>query len=101
MEIDPATRAAIWNSPAAWAVSGAGSLLACLDRTITGAGARLLAADLAAPLTNPEAINQRLDRIAFFMADEALRRTTARHAAAGAGSGALTGPADLGARRSA
>ena len=44
-----------------------GTLLSCIDRTVTGAGARLLAERLSAPLTDPGAINQRLDAIAWFM----------------------------------
>ncbi|HNR75658.1 MAG TPA: DNA mismatch repair protein MutS [Parvularculaceae bacterium] len=43
-----------------------GSLLAAVDRTVTGPGARMLARRLSAPLTDPEAINARLDTIAFF-----------------------------------
>lgn len=50
----------------------AGSLLDCLDRTVTGAGARLLAADLGAPLTARAAIQARLDLVDFFR-DEGLR----------------------------
>src|SRR5258706_7498271 len=44
-----------------------GSLLATIDRTLTGAGARLLAEHLAGPLTTPEAIRARLDAVAFFV----------------------------------
>ncbi len=43
-----------------------GTLLSCIDRTVTGAGARLLAERLSAPLTDPSAINERLDAIAWF-----------------------------------
>jgi len=39
----------------------AGSLLSTIDRTVTGAGARLLAKRLSAPLTDPVRINERLD----------------------------------------
>ncbi|MGH6969614.1 MAG: DNA mismatch repair protein MutS, partial [Stellaceae bacterium] len=44
-----------------------------LDRTATGAGARLLAEHLAAPLTDRAAIEARLDAVALFHADERLR----------------------------
>jgi DNA mismatch repair protein MutS len=44
-----------------------GSLLAVIDRTVTAAGARLLAAHLAAPLTDPARIAERLDMVAFFV----------------------------------
>lgn len=63
MEIDAATRR---NLELAETLTGdrKGSLLAAIDRTVTGAGARLLAARLAAPLTDPAAINRRLDAVA-------------------------------------
>jgi DNA mismatch repair protein MutS len=57
------------------------SLLAAVDRTVTGPGARELAARLATPLTDVHAINARLDALAF-LCDEALRedlRRTLRH----------------------
>jgi len=40
-----------------------GSLLAVIDRTVTGAGARLLERWLSAPLTDASAINARLDAV--------------------------------------
>jgi len=46
-----------------------GSLLAAVDRTVTAAGARLLAQRLAAPLTDPHEIGQRLDAVAAFVND--------------------------------
>ncbi len=49
-----------------------GSLLDVIDRTVTGAGARLLAARLAAPLTDPGAIDRRLDAVQFFVDDPRL-----------------------------
>ena len=50
-----------------------GSLLSVIDMTVSGAGARLLAARLAAPLTEVAAINGRLDEVGFFAGSEALR----------------------------
>ncbi len=50
-----------------------GSLLASLDRTVTGAGARELAGRLSSPLTDPHAINARLDAVGFLMERETLR----------------------------
>jgi DNA mismatch repair protein MutS len=44
-----------------------GSLLSVIDRTITGAGARLLASQLNAPLTDAARINERLDAVTFFV----------------------------------
>ena len=49
-----------------------GSLLATIDRTVTGGGARLLASRLAAPLTDPARIHARLDALALFRDDGAL-----------------------------
>ncbi|WP_373476635.1 DNA mismatch repair protein MutS [Sphingorhabdus sp.] len=59
----------------------AGSLLAEIDRTITGAGARQLAADLAAPLMHKEKIEARLSLVQWFNDTPLLReaiRTTLR-----------------------
>ena len=73
MAIDPATRASLEIEKAQ---SGArdGSLLAAIDRTVTAPGARLLAARLARPLLDPEAIDLRLDSVAWFCAHRAQRR---------------------------
>jgi DNA mismatch repair protein MutS len=72
MEIDAATRR---NLELTETLSGErrGSLLATIDRTVTGAGARRLAARLAAPLTDPAAIERRLDTIAFFVDNDGVR----------------------------
>ncbi len=72
MEIDAATRR---NLELVQTLSGErrGSLLAVIDRTVTGAGARLLAEHLGAPLTDPAAIIDRLDAVQFFAGDERLR----------------------------
>jgi DNA mismatch repair protein MutS len=72
MQIDAATRR---NLELMTAASGErrGSLLATLDRTSTAAGARLLAERLAAPLTEPAAIDARLDAIGFFLDSPGLR----------------------------
>src|SRR6185437_2043005 len=59
-----------------------GSLLDAVDRTVTSAGARLLAQRLAAPLTDPAAIARRLDAVAAFVADIALRAETRSRLAA-------------------
>jgi DNA mismatch repair protein MutS len=48
-----------------------GSLLSAIDRTVTAAGARLLAQRLAAPLTDPAEIGHRLDAVSMFVADTA------------------------------
>src|SRR6266700_3709951 len=66
MQIDAATRR---NLELATTLSGErrGSLIATIDRTLTGPGARLLAEHLAAPLTQPEPIGARLDAVQFFL----------------------------------
>jgi DNA mismatch repair protein MutS len=71
MLIDAATRESLELTQAQGG-GRAGSLLDCIDRTVTGAGARLLAADLGAPLTGRAAIQARLDLVDFFR-DEGLR----------------------------
>ena len=53
-----------------------GSLLASIDRTMTSAGSRLLAQRLAAPLTEPEAIGDRLDTVEIFVGDAIARQQT-------------------------
>ena len=65
LEIDPATRR---NLELLRTLAGErrGSLLSVIDATVTGAGARRLAGDLVAPLTDAAAINARLDTVAFF-----------------------------------
>ena len=72
LAIDPATRS---NLELVRTLSGErrGSLLAAIDRTVTAAGSRALAQRLAAPLTDPRAIAQRLDAVAAFVDDTALR----------------------------
>jgi len=50
-----------------------GSLLASIDRSLTSAGARLLAQRLAAPLTDPAEIADRLDTVGAFVGDSAAR----------------------------
>jgi DNA mismatch repair protein MutS len=49
------------------------SLLGVIDRTVTGAGARELAARLASPLREPGAIAARLDAVGFLLKHELLR----------------------------
>jgi DNA mismatch repair protein MutS len=78
MAIDAATRESLELT----AVQGGtrkGSLLDCIDRTVTGAGARMLAADLSAPLMDRSAVDARLDLVAHWAADsigrDALRAT--------------------------
>jgi DNA mismatch repair protein MutS len=73
MAIDPATRR---NLELVVTLGGErkGSLLSVIDKTITSAGARMLASYLGAPLTSPDAIAARLDQVEYFVSDGALRR---------------------------
>ena len=70
--IDQATRA---NLELTRTLAGErrGSLLATIDRSVTSAGSRLLAQRLAAPLTDPAAIDRRLDAVARLGGDSTLR----------------------------
>ena len=70
--IDAATRA---NLEIMRTLSGSreGSLFSCVDRTVTGPGARLLGERLTSPLTDPAAIAARLDSVSLFCADRRLR----------------------------
>ncbi len=72
MAIDAATRASLELTQAQ---SGGrkGSLLWAIDKTVTGAGARLLASRLAAPLTDAREINGRYDAVDFFHRADDLR----------------------------
>ncbi len=73
MEIDAATRR---NLELTEALAGgrSGSLLATIDHSVTGAGARLLATRLSAPLTDPAAIAARHDQVAHFIEGAELRQ---------------------------
>ncbi len=72
MEIDAATRA---NLELTRTMAGAreGSLLACVDLTVTPAGGRLLAERIGAPLTDVSRITARLDAVQHFVEAPALR----------------------------
>ncbi len=72
LSMDPATRR---NLELTRTLSGErrGSLLDAIDRTLTGAGARLLAAHLAAPLTDVSQIEKRLDAVSYLLGHKDLR----------------------------
>ncbi|TFI57273.1 DNA mismatch repair protein MutS [Sphingomonas parva] len=72
MMIDAATRESL--ELAVSSTGGrTGSLLHAVDRTVTGAGARLLAADIGAPLLDRATIEARLDLVALFERDAGTR----------------------------
>ncbi|HEX8535048.1 MAG TPA: DNA mismatch repair protein MutS [Allosphingosinicella sp.] len=103
MMIDAATRESLEIIVSAGGTR-AGSLLAAVDRTVTGAGARLLAADIGAPLLHRRDIEARLDLVALFERDavgrEAVRRQLKALPDIGRAIGRLAagrgGPRDLG-----
>ncbi|MBX3595751.1 DNA mismatch repair protein MutS [Sphingomonas sp.] len=72
MAIDAATRESLELTRSQAGVRR-GSLLDAVDRTVTGAGARLLAADIAAPLMDRDAIEARLDLVQRFHDEPGLR----------------------------
>ena len=74
MAIDAATRESLELT---CTTSGArkGSLLDAVDRTVTGAGARALAADLGAPLVDRAEIEARLDLVQLLCEDGGLRES--------------------------
>jgi DNA mismatch repair protein MutS len=73
MVIDAATRA---NLELVRTSSGErdGSLIAAIDRTVTGPGARELMSRLTSPLKDPRAIAARLDAVQFLLDEAELRR---------------------------
>jgi DNA mismatch repair protein MutS len=103
MMIDAATRESLELTQAATG-GRTGSLLHAVDRTVTGAGARLLAADLGAPLLDRAVIEARLDLVGLFEGDGGLREMLRRQLKAlpdiGRALGRLVagrgGPRDLG-----
>ena len=72
MAIDAATRDSLELT---CSVGGtrAGSLLDCLDRTVTSGGARLLAADISAPLLDRTAIEARLALVQHWVDEPRIR----------------------------
>jgi DNA mismatch repair protein MutS len=78
LEIDAATRR---NLELSRTLAGErqGSLLAIIDRTVTGAGARLLGEFLSAPLTDIAAIAARQDAVAHLLTETRLREDLRAH----------------------
>jgi DNA mismatch repair protein MutS len=72
MMIDASTRESL-ELTCSQAGTRAGSLLHAVDRTVTGAGARLLASDIAAPLTGRAQIDERLELVGWAERDPNLR----------------------------
>jgi DNA mismatch repair protein MutS len=78
LAIDPATRASLEIERSSRG-GRQGSLVASVDRTVTAAGARLLAQRIGRPSRDPSEITRRLDAVAFFF-DASERREFAREA---------------------
>ena len=72
MAMDEATRASL-EIVASQQGERAGSLIAAIDRCVTGAGARQLAEDLSAPLADRNEIEARLALVDFILRDPLLR----------------------------
>ena len=81
MEIDPATRRSL-ELTRTQTGERKGSLLGCIDRTVTGAGARLLQARLSAPLTDLSAIMARHDAVETFVTLGTVRAALRNHLSA-------------------
>ena len=73
LAIDPATRLSL-EIDRTQRGEREGSLLACIDRTVTSGGARALAERIARPLCDPAAINHGLDAVEWLLARRDLRR---------------------------
>lgn len=73
LAIDPATRLSL-EIDRTQRGERDGSLLACLDRTVTSGGARALAERIARPLRDPIAINHGLDAVEWLLERRDLRR---------------------------
>lgn len=80
MVIDPATRASL-ELERTQRGARAGSLLATIDRTVSGPGARALAARLAEPSASLSVIKDGLDATQFFVDHAALRDRVRTHLA--------------------
>lgn len=72
MAMDEATRGSL-EILVATGGTRRGSLIEAIDRCVTGAGARLLAEDLSAPLTDLSAIRERLELVSWFHDEPLLR----------------------------
>jgi len=78
LAIDPATRASL-EIDKTQKGTRAGSLLAVIDRTVTGPGARELSARLNRPLLDVADISARHDAVEFFAKQESLRQALRGH----------------------
>ena len=73
MNIDASTRSSL-ELTKNLAGNNKHTLLSAIDTTLTAAGGRLLLSHITSPLCNPEAINNRLDALEFFIQHGELRK---------------------------
>lgn len=79
MGIDAATRRSLELTQSLSTSSRKGSLLDCMDETLTASGARLLGSWIAAPSTDPDLIDSRLNRVSLLHDDPDLRQMIRDH----------------------
>ncbi|XP_065834840.1 DNA mismatch repair protein MutS-like isoform X2 [Oscarella lobularis] len=72
MAIDPNTRRALELTRSWTDGTKRGSLLNCIDKTVTASGKRLIQSQLCSPLLNVARINRRLDAVNFFHSNKHL-----------------------------
>ncbi|MBQ7413661.1 MAG: DNA mismatch repair protein MutS [Alphaproteobacteria bacterium] len=73
MEIDPATRRSLELTQSLSYERGGKSLLSVMDKTLTGAGGRLMAGWLSSPIVDLRTIEDRLDEVDFFVQNREIR----------------------------
>lgn len=73
MQIDPSTRRSLELTASLADDNNSTSLLKQIDYTLTGSGARTLSMQLSAPLVNIHEINQRFDKVDYFMQNPLVR----------------------------
>ena len=78
MEIDVATRKSLELTTSLSGDKNATSLLKNIDYTVTGLGARMLSVQMSAPLLDVDAMNQRYDKIDYFLQNASIRENV-RH----------------------
>ena len=73
MEIDVATRRSLELTASLTGDKNATSLLKNIDYTVTGLGARMLSVQMSAPLLDIDAMNQRFDKVDYFLQNTSVR----------------------------
>ena len=73
MEIDPATRRSLELTQSLSYERGSKSLLSVMDKTLTGAGGRLMTGWLSSPIVDLPTVEDRLDEVDFFVQNREIR----------------------------